>query len=115
MRMSSKCSPPTSSMHNNSDTPPLLGVVTAVGRPEYNLLHAAGASLRQLADCLVNRIPVSGSQPVLEWALCCDGAADGPVDPVAVHAAVRSLELPVYITAIGRRVGPGPCRNQALA
>lgn len=93
--------------------PPLIGVVTAVGRPEYDLLHAAGASLRQLSDLVASRMPVASGRAVLEWVLCCDG--DARVDPAAVREALELLDLPVRVTTNGDRTGPGPSRNRALA
>jgi glycosyltransferase involved in cell wall biosynthesis len=93
---------------------PLVGAVTALGRPEYDLLHAAGVSLRHLADLIADRVSAAGGR-ALEWVVCCDSDGDAPVDPVAVHNVLQPLGLPLRVITMGGRAGPGPARNRALA
>jgi hypothetical protein len=78
-----------------------LGIVTAIGRPEYDYLHAAALSVAAL-----NRL-VS-----VEWSVCTDGPA---VDRDAVAAAVASAGAEASIVCSAERRYAGPCRNRALA
>jgi hypothetical protein len=94
---------------------PLVGVVTAIGRPEYDLLSAAGESLRHLADLIASRVPAVRDRRPLEWIVCCDGDPDGPIRTAAVRSIAKPLGLPFRVTSTGRKAGPGSARSCALA
>ncbi len=85
---------------------PLVGVVTALGRCEYNLLAEAGSSVADLNAMLA----ADGVDYPLEWVICCDGDAS----PAAVRHTLGELTVRVTVVTTPRRSGPGPARNRAL-
>jgi glycosyltransferase involved in cell wall biosynthesis len=85
----------------------LIGVVTALGRREYDLLELAGQSLAGLAD--VARADHAG----LEWVICLDGL--GVDQEQIVRDCVSRSAVPARVVSNSEEGGPGPARNAALA
>lgn len=101
---------------NPQTTPgPLISVVTALGRPEYDMLLGAGRSLIPLAQLISDRHPQGRDRPALEWIVCCDDIPDGQIQSETVADVIGPLGVPYRVTSTGCRAGPGPARNSALA
>lgn len=77
-----------------------LGVVTAVGRPEYDYLYQAAQSVAALRRAVA-----------VEWCITVDGPT---VDAEAVELAVRRAGSEAIIVRSAERLRAGPCRNLAL-
>jgi glycosyltransferase involved in cell wall biosynthesis len=87
----------------SDDSTPRVGVVTALGRPEYELLAEAGRSLFGLQQLLA----AEGGN--LEWIVCLDR-----LPPTAVKEVHKHVDLPVTVVRNAGTSGPGPARNRAL-
>lgn len=84
---------------------PLVSVITAFGRPEYDYLAEAGSTLLPMTQ------PPLGTRQDVQWVI----ALDGPVDETQVGHAVHHLDMDVTLTRNASSVrGPGPTRNAGL-
>lgn len=87
----------------------LIGAVTALGRPEYELLIQAAQSLSPLRG--VSRGALNG----VEWAVCLDGLDDRDgKHSRRVCDIARQAGVPVSVVSNTGHPGPGPARNVAL-
>jgi len=82
-----------------------LGVISAVGRPEYSYLAEAGASVAALR----------GIGIAVSWHVAVDLSAGTGVTLDAVTAVAESCMPAASVIAHRGIPGPGPTRNTALA
>ncbi|MFJ8159079.1 glycosyltransferase family 2 protein [Streptomyces sp. NPDC094468] len=91
-------------------TSPLFGVITAMGRPEYDLLILAAHSLVELEDV------ARGFRRGIEWVVVLDGMEDTGDDHAAlVQEVARFAGISVTVLRNAGPPGPGPARNVGLA
>ncbi|MEW1635284.1 glycosyltransferase family A protein [Streptomyces sp. NPDC093801] len=91
-------------------TAPLFGVITAMGRPEYDLLELAADSLSGLA--CVRR----GARQGVEWFVVLDGMERSVDDhTLRVRSIARAADVAVTVLSNPGPPGPGPARNTGLA
>lgn len=84
---------------------PLIGVVTAFGRPEYDLLELAAQSLSGISHIH------SAGRAGFEWVVCVDGP---DVSVRIVRQVVGQVTPRATVVRNSGNRGPGPARNIGL-